>query len=96
MNNGGKYMGKNVEGLVNEYLGDLVKFDIGVANNKLEIKVIYNDDYDLRSEYSFMFDKGSKETSFGGNISRSRFGKYKFDRVEQFETELVQQFTGGN
>ncbi len=86
-------MGKNVEGLVNEYLGDLIKFNIGLADNKYEFLVVYEDDYNLTNEYTFRFDKQSEETSFGGNISRSRFGKLKFDRVEEFETQIVQNFS---
>ena len=85
-------MGKNITTAVQDYLGKMVKFDLGVVEDLIEVKVVYEDDYDLSFEYSFRFDKESKETRFFGNRSKGRFYNIKSDRNEEFEQSVVNSF----
>lgn len=87
-------MGKNMSSIVEKHLGDLRNFSVGVNNGRIDINIVYDDEYDLKFEYSFGFDKDSKETYFGGNMSRNLMYKIKSDRNEEFENSLMEQFIG--
>lgn len=82
----------NIVDVVQDYLGKMVKFNLGMVEDQVEVKVIYEDDYDLKFEYAFRFNKDSKETRFYGNKARSFQYSVNADRNEEFEQSLVQSF----
>jgi len=85
-------MSKSFVGLVEKHLGDFLKINLGINTSNIDVEVLYMDEYDQKYEYRFKFDKETKESKFGSNVSRNVLYKLNSGREVEFESEVIDSF----